>query len=110
MLGNKSAAFLLTVVESVCSVAVNRNSKMKIFFLNVIKSISRSSSNCALALLSAALGLILCASEVVCPAAEAQTSNASLSAAEAIGWQSLGAVLAPTWDGKTLLFHNGQGS
>jgi alpha-glucosidase len=51
----------------------------------------------------------LCHSAVVIRAAESQAPGAPQSAADAAGWHSLGAAPPPTWDGKTLLFRNGQG-
>jgi alpha-glucosidase len=51
----------------------------------------------------------------LCPAARAQTAGAPLSVpipneVAAMGWRSVGAMPAPEWDGKTLLFRGDQGT
>lgn len=55
---------------------------------------------------SSALALIVCATTCVAQPVDNASSN-ELSTA---GWSSLGRMSAPTWDGKTLLFHGNQGT
>jgi alpha-glucosidase len=66
--------------------------------LRINKPLPRT--GCALAFVSAAIGLFWCASEMTVRAAQAPLA----------GWQSLGAMSAPDWNGRVLLFHSEQGT
>jgi alpha-glucosidase len=83
---------------------------MKIWRRNMMNFVSRLRRRRVLALLPLVPGLILCMKAKITLAAEAPVSIPARSEVAARGWESLGGMPAPAWDGKLLLFHGEQGA